>query len=152
MQDKFVIETTRGKAVDIYNKCKDKSDIIIACDTVVASNGKLLGKPKTEENAVKMLKELNGKSHEVYSGVVVYICKTNEIIEFSDKTSVKFCEMSDEMIEEYVNTKEPLDKAGAYGIQGIGGCLIEGINGCYYNVFFNLFLLIGDGISIKSFL
>lgn len=129
-----MIETARGKAIDIYNKMGDKCDMIIACDTVVSNEGKLLGKPKSEEVAFEALKELNGKSHEVYSGVVIYMCKTKETIEFSDKTSVKFCEMSDDMIREYVNTKEPLDKAGSYGIQGIGGSLIEGINGCYYNV------------------
>ena len=81
-----------------------------------------------------MLKSLQGKNHFVYSGIVVINNKENIIIQKSLATKVKFSNMSDEEIFQYINTKEPMDKAGAYGIQGIGGVFVESIEGCYYNV------------------
>ena len=95
---------------------------------------KILGKPKSEEDAYKMLKDLSGKVHRVYSAVVVVNSKTNKVKKECIFTEVKFKDLTNEEILKYISTKEPLDKAGAYGIQGIGGVFVERINGCYYNV------------------
>lgn len=131
--DKYVKNVALGKAIDIRDKIKEDS-IIISADTIVTQDNKILGKPKDEQDAFKMLKSLQGKSHFVYSGVVVINTKTNMTIQESLGTKVTFSNMSDEEILEYIATKEPLDKAGAYGIQGKGGIFVEQIEGCYYNV------------------
>ena len=81
-----------------------------------------------------MLKQLSGRTHRVYSGLVVINMYNNKIEQESLYTEVKFSNLTEEEIESYIKTGEPLDKAGAYGIQGYGGVFIEGINGCYYNV------------------
>jgi septum formation protein len=106
---------------------------------VVALEGVIYEKPKDENDAVQMLKTLSGKKHNVYSGVCLMIegraidggdvCRT-----FHEATSVKFAELSDAVIRGYVATGEPMDKAGAYGIQAAGGSLVEGIQGDYFNV------------------
>lgn len=95
-------------------------------------DGKIYGKPKTEEVAFQMLKELNGKSHIVYTGCVLK--SQQKTIKFTESTKVFFGDVTDEQIQAYVDTKDPLDKAGAYGIQGIGGCLIKKIEGDYFTV------------------
>ena len=89
---------------------------------------------RDSNDAFKMLKSLSGNVHRVYSGVVVINTENNKINKQSLFTEVKFSNLSDEEILKYIETKEPLDKAGAYGIQGLGGVFVEGINGCYYNV------------------
>ena len=81
-----------------------------------------------------MHKDLSGKVHRVYSAVVVVNSKTNKVKKECIFTEVKFKDLTNEEILKYISTKEPLDKAGAYGIQGIGGVFVERINGCYYNV------------------
>lgn len=131
--DEYVKEIALGKAMDVRKRVSENS-IIISADTVVALDNKILGKPKDEKEAFKMLKSLQGRTHFVYSGVVVINNKDNIVIQKSQATKVKFSNMSDEEIFQYINTKEPMDKAGAYGIQGIGGVFVEGIEGCYYNV------------------
>ena len=108
--------------------------IIIAADTIVTLNGKILGKPRDEKEAFDMLKSLSGNSHKVYSGIALLDSKTNRVIKEAVYTEVKFSKLNDEEILQYINTKEPMDKAGAYGIQGYGGVFVEEINGCYYNV------------------
>lgn len=119
--------------MNIKNKLSDDS-VIIAADTIVVCDKKILGKPKDEKDAFEMLKMMQGRSHYVYSGIAV-INKSNDITETeSVKTKVTFSKMSDKEIHNYIKTKEPMDKAGAYGIQGIGGAFVEGIEGCYYNV------------------
>ena len=127
--DEYVKEIALGKAMDVRNRVS-KDSIIISADTIVTLDNKILGKPKDEKEAFKMLKSLQGKSHFVYSGIVVI----NNKVQKSLATKVKFSNMSDEEIFQYINTKEPMDKAGAYGIQGIGGVFVESIEGCYYNV------------------
>lgn len=131
--DEYVKEIALGKAMDVRNRVS-KDSIIISADTIVTLDNKILGKPKDEKEAFKMLKSLQGKNHFVYSGIVVINNKENIIIQKSLATKVKFSNMSDEEIFQYINTKEPMDKAGAYGIQGIGGVFVESIEGCYYNV------------------
>lgn len=111
---------------------KHKEQIVIGADTVVVLEGKVLGKPKDEADAAKMLKSLSGKAHEVFTGVS--IIKSEKSHCFFERTKVKFCELDDEQIRAYVASGEPMDKAGAYGIQGKGCVLVEGIEGDYFNV------------------
>ncbi len=131
--DQYVCELAKGKAMDILHKIHNES-IIIGCDTVVYLNGVILGKPSSREAAVNMLKELSGKTHEVYSGIAMINSKTSKILTKSVCTEVKFTELSDDMILKYVESGQSDGKAGAYGIQDGGALFVEGIKGCYYNV------------------
>lgn len=131
--DEYVIALAKGKALSVKESLKEEA-IIIAGDTVVVLDDKILGKPNNEEDAYSMLKQLSGRTHRVYSGVVVINMYNNKIEQQSLYTEVKFSNLTEEEIKSYIETGEPLDKAGAYGIQGYGGVFIEGINGCYYNV------------------
>lgn len=108
--------------------------LIIAADTVVALGDKIFGKPKDEEDAKAMLSELSGKCHSVYTGICVMRAKNAYSVCSAVETKVYFKELSEEKIEKYIKTKEPLDKAGAYGIQGKGSLLVEKIDGDYLNV------------------
>lgn len=110
----------------------DSDDIVIGADTVVALDGKILGKPKSEENAKEMLKFLSGRTHSVFTGVTLASDKKTKT--FAVETKVKFFELTNEEIDAYIKTKEPFDKAGAYGIQGYGSLLVEKIDGDYFNV------------------
>lgn len=128
--DMFVQELARQKALEIAENHPD--DIIIGSDTVVAINGEILGKPKDEKDAFRMLKMLSGTSHSVFTGVAVI--KDGKTHSFTEETKVRFFPLDDYEIERYIATGEPFDKAGAYGIQDIGALLVEGIDGDYYNV------------------
>ncbi len=108
------------------------NDIVIGSDTVVVLNGEIFGKPRDKAHAQAMLKALSGKKHFVYTGVAV--AENGAARSFVDKTEVEFYELSDETIEKYIETLEPMDKAGAYGIQGKGSVLVKGIHGDYFNV------------------
>lgn len=131
--EKYVLSIAEGKALSILNSVNEES-IIIAADTIVVSNNKILGKPKDEKDAYNMLKSLSGKKHRVYSAVIVVNSNTKEMKKECIYTEVEFDELTDDEILRYIATKEPMDKAGAYGIQGFGGVFVKGINGCYYNV------------------
>lgn len=111
---------------------KNDDDIIIGADTVVAIDGEILGKPKDKEEAFCMLKKLSGRTHSVFTGVTVL--KNNKSETFFEETKVTFYDISDEEIKNYVETKEPLDKAGAYGIQEKGGLFVKKIDGDFNNV------------------
>ncbi len=111
--------------------------LIIGSDTVVAFEGKILGKPKDEADAKRMLSMLSGKTHSVFTGVTfVFIDQSGKTGEYTfyDKTDVTMYDMSEKEIEHYIATGEPMDKAGAYGIQGKGAIYIKGIAGDFYNV------------------
>ena len=111
--------------------------VVIGADTVVAADHKILGKPADHEDARKMITMLQGNIHQVYTGVTLIVKDEKGNIHtrtFSECTDVDVCEMSEDEVEEYISTKEPYDKAGAYGIQGSFGVYIRGIRGCYYNV------------------
>ena len=108
------------------------TDTVIGSDTSVIVDGIILGKPVDREDAKKMLCLLSGKTHKVITGCAVF--KNGRSASFSEVTEVKFHTLTSEEIEWYLNTNEPFDKAGAYGIQGYGSLLIEGINGDYFNV------------------
>lgn len=125
------------KAVEYLSKIKaepfkNENDIVIGADTVVALDGKILGKPRDDADAFATLKMLSGREHSVFTGVSVI--KGENIETFSVQTKVKMFELTDEEIEEYIATDEPFDKAGSYGIQGKGSLLVEKIDGDYFNV------------------
>ena len=109
--------------------------VILSADTVVANNGKILGKPKDDAEAIEMIESIQGKSHEVYTGVAIIIKRnTEKVVNFAVETKVKVASMSMEEIEAYIRTGEHKDKAGAYAIQGKFAPYIDGIEGDYYNV------------------
>jgi septum formation protein len=138
----FAEEIKEGKPeqVVLYNaKTKLQAAIsqkpgrdILAADTVVALDGKILGKPETEEMAVRMLTELSGRRHQVYTGLAAF--EAGEAKSLYVVSEVEFFPLSEETIKNYVKTGEPLDKAGAYGIQGRGALLVKSINGDYNNI------------------
>ena len=106
--------------------------LVIGADTVVCCEGKILGKPHSREAAAEMLTALQGRSHEVYTGVTLY--SQSETVTFFESTQVEFYPMTEVEISEYIDSKEPMDKAGAYGIQGLGARFVKGIRGDYNNV------------------
>jgi septum formation protein len=121
----------KNKANAVFLKNVDRT--IIAADTVVVLENKIIGKPKDRKDAIEILSSLSGKTHEVITGVVVM--NQQKTIEFSDKTSVSFHPLTQEHIVYYVDTFKPYDKAGAYAIQEwIGAVGIQSIQGCFYNV------------------
>ena len=105
---------------------------VVAADTIVAIDGKILGKPADEADAFTTLKMLSGRSHRVYTGVTVY--NLGKVKTEVEKTEVKFRNLNTAEINAYIATGEPNDKAGSYGIQGKGALFVERINGDYYNV------------------
>ena len=118
------------KAMHVYEKHQDA--LVIGSDTIVKIDNVVLGKPKTYDEAIKMLKSLSNKTHEVVTGVSI-INKGNAET-FSSIAKVTFYELSDKEIEDYVKTNEPMDKAGAYAIQGIGAKFIKSIDGDFYTI------------------
>ena len=129
--EELVRRLSAEKAAAVAGKAGEDA-IVIAADTVVALEGAVLGKPADELDAFKMLSALSGVRHQVYTGVTV--CRGGEKQTAHEVTDVTFRELSEEEIERYIATGEPMDKAGAYGIQGYGALLIQGISGDYYNV------------------
>lgn len=107
---------------------------VVGADTVVVIDGKILGKPKDETEAFEMLKSLSGKSHEVITAYSFVNLKKNIFLNDAEVTKVFFKNLSDEEINWYINTKEPMDKAGAYGIQGKGAYFVEKIEGDFFSV------------------
>ena len=123
---------SKKKAEAYLPRIKD-DDILVTADTVVILEGKILGKPKDEEDAVSMLKKLSGKTHKVTTGVTIATKGKQE--SFTAESRVKFAPLTEEEIRYYVKNFRPLDKAGAYGIQEwIGAVAVEEIDGSFYNV------------------
>lgn len=110
----------------------DPGDIIVAADTVVSLDGEVLGKPRDETDAFRMLSALSGNRHQVYTGMTVL--RGERAITEHEMTTVSFRKLDPEEIRNYIATGEPMDKAGAYGIQGVGALLVDRIEGDYYNV------------------
>lgn len=120
------------KAHDIATRNRDS--IVIGADTVVVLDNNVLGKPKDKEDAFNMLKKMSGREHDVITGIsILCLDSKKEIIDFC-VSKVKFKNLSDEDIYSYIATGECMDKAGAYGIQGLGGILVEYIKGDYFNI------------------
>lgn len=120
------------KAKEVYDRHRGEDVTVIGSDTIVVCDGKIYGKPKDEEDAKRMLRELSGKTHQVLTGVTILSKDLEE--SFTSATDVTFFPFSDAQIDAYVATGEPMDKAGAYGIQGLGALLVKKINGDYYTV------------------
>ena len=136
-----VVELAKQKAGEIYHKLVEvnvgqQDSLVIGADTIVVYNGRILGKPKTPEEACEMLGMLSGNTHEVYTGVSLWIKEHGNKVQYSfyERTEVTMYSISLDEIKQYVATKEPMDKAGAYGIQGKGAAFVEKINGDYNNV------------------
>lgn len=126
------------KAMNVARQILNKGDfIIIGADTIVVKDGSILGKPQNVDDALKMLTCLSGEWHEVYTGIAAVEVRsglvTNSLSD-NESTRVKFTDISESAIRRYIDTGEPMDKAGAYGIQGIGALIVERIEGCYFNV------------------
>ncbi len=133
--EEAVIELSARKAEDVAARA-DKGTLIIGADTVVAVKGQILGKPKDCHDAERMLGLLQGQSHQVYTGVTLILKESSGSrgITFAEKTEVFVYPMTQEEILDYVRSGEPMDKAGAYGIQGRFAAYIRGICGDYTNV------------------
>ena len=137
-----------SKAYKVASSYKDC--IVIGADTIVVHNDKILEKPLDDMDAYRMIQLLSGDWHEVISGICLINLSTNTKVIDYDLTRVKFRNLKPNTIDKYVKTKEPLDKSGAYGIQGFGGILVESIVGSYYNVI-GLPLVKLDELLIKHF-
>ena len=125
-----VEELAKRKALSVWEENKDA--VVFGCDTVVAIDGKILGKPKDDEEAFEMISSLSGKVHTVSTGVC--ICSEGKLSVFSNTTEVEFYPLSVDTIRSYIATGEGRDKAGSYGIQGFGRVLIKEIKGDYFSV------------------
>ena len=128
--DEIVMRLALHKAK--YFQYLNPDDYILGADTVVVQDGEILGKPATAEMAIEYLSKLQGKTHSVYTGVALIHGAYSDIR--SCRTDVTFCSMSMEEIKWYISTKEPFDKAGAYGLQGYASSFVEKIDGNYFNV------------------
>lgn len=127
-----VMELAARKAGEIAGLHPDA--LVIAADTIVVAEKQILGKPGDEEDARRMLSFLSGRWHEVYTGVaLVKAAEKKRLVDY-ERTRVKFRPLSREEIDRYIRSGEPMDKAGAYGIQGLGAVLVERIEGCFFNV------------------
>ena len=127
-----LVETLSRQKAEEISAGAGPADVVIAADTVVAVDGRVLGKPGDEAEAAEMLAALSGREHTVYTGVTVR--RGGETVTEHEATAVRFRPLTGEEIADYVATGEPMDKAGAYGIQGYGCLLVEGISGDYFNV------------------
>ena len=132
--EKIVEELAGRKAEAVFTKESVATGdyAVIGADTIVYHNGEVLGKPKDKEDAFRMLKSLSGDTHSVFTGVCILTPK--EKVLFHSETKVTFDSLPDDEIRDYIETGEPMDKAGAYGIQGAGGTFVTGIEGDYTNV------------------
>jgi len=147
----LVCKLAEHKVMDVAKKYT--GGIIIGADTIVVLDNKILGKPSSKKEAMDMLSMLSGQWHSVFTGLFVLDAKSGKSQKDYEESRVKFKEISPREIENYVNTGEPLDKAGAYGIQEKGALLVEKIEGCYYNIvglpLFKLSLILANfGINL----
>jgi len=129
---KFVEKLALKKALDVASRVKN--GIIIGADTIIVCRGKKLGKPKGEKQAFKMLKLMSGRKLNVYSGIAIVDSKTRERVVDSEKTAITIRKLADDEIRAYIRTKEPLDKAGAIAIQGLGAKFVSRIDRSASNV------------------
>ncbi|XP_051565375.1 probable bifunctional dTTP/UTP pyrophosphatase/methyltransferase protein [Myxocyprinus asiaticus] len=144
----YAVETAKQKALEVAQRmpCKHLKtpDIVIGADTIVTVDGLILEKPTDKQDAYHMLSRLSGKEHSVFTGVAIVLCHDKngsdtknpdyKVVDFYEETKVKFAELSEEMLWEYINSGEPMDKAGGYGIQALGGMLVEYVRGDFLNV------------------
>lgn len=132
----LVMQLSKGKAEDIAEQ-KQGPVMVIGADTVVAVDQMILGKPKNEEDAARMLRMISGREHEVYTGVTVIVKKEDGTIctnTFYEVAKVSIASLTEEEIVSYIKSKEPMDKAGSYAIQGRFAYFVNGIQGDYYSI------------------
>ncbi|KFO55818.1 N-acetylserotonin O-methyltransferase-like, partial [Corvus brachyrhynchos] len=146
----YAVETAKQKALEVANRMHVKHlrtpDVVIGADTIVSVDEQILEKPVDKQDAYRMLSRLNGKEHSVFTGVAIIHCHSKglflsvdnqlemDITDFYEETKVKFSELSEELLWEYIHSGEPMDKAGGYGIQALGGMLVEYVHGDFLNV------------------
>ncbi|CAH0405050.1 unnamed protein product [Chilo suppressalis] len=131
----FVEETALQKVLEVESRLSSQGvspDVVIGADTMVTLDKEMFGKPTSEVEAFEMLSRLSGRSHTVYTGVVVK--SFDKVTKFTEKTDVFFGKLEDDQIKGYIATGEPMDKAGGYGIQGVGGTFVERVEGDYFTV------------------
>ncbi|MED1204794.1 Maf family protein [Heyndrickxia acidicola] len=128
--EEAVVELATRKAMAVSRQHQDFA--IIGADTIVVVDGEILGKPSDRDHAKNMLMKLSGRTHEVFTGVA--IIQNGQASTFYEKTDVAFWELSEAEVERYLDSGEPFDKAGSYGIQGLGSLFVKKINGDYYSV------------------
>ncbi|XP_003701824.1 dTTP/UTP pyrophosphatase [Megachile rotundata] len=131
----YIQNLAKYKVEEVYNRMKKDLAppfLIIGADTMVTMGNLIYGKPKNESQAFEMLSSLANKEHTVITGVCLKTSNTE--VNFYESTKVKFGDLSEEQIRTYIKSGECLDKAGAYGVQGYGGCLVEKVNGDFYTV------------------
>lgn len=133
LPEELVCYLAKNKALEVSSRVTSEK-IILAADTMVFIDNMTLGKPHTDIAAYNMLKSLSGRKHDVITGICLLSKSLNKTYLDYEVTNVFFRELSDEEIWNYIGTGEPLDKAGAYGIQGLGGLFVKRIEGCYFNV------------------
>lgn len=140
----YAVETAKQKALEVAHRLYQKDlrtpDVVIGADTIVAVEGLVLEKPVDKQDAYRMLSRLSGKEHSVFTGVAIVHCSSTDhlletqVSEFYEETRVKFSELSEDLLWEYIDSGEPMDKAGGYGIQSLGGMLVEYVRGDFLNV------------------
>ena len=132
-----VMSLAEQKAVDVAKEMPEGT-VILGSDTVVAADGKILGKPKSHEEAYEMIRHLAGRSHQVYTGVCLVKKgpegEADTVVSFYDETDVNVSPMTEKEIREYADSEEPMDKAGSYAVQGFFARYIDGLKGSYANV------------------
>ena len=132
-----VMSLAEQKAVDVAKEMPEGT-VILGSDTVVAADGKILGKPKSHEEAYEMIRRLAGRSHQVYTGVCLVKKgpegEADTVVSFYDETDVNGSPMTEKEIREYADSEEPMDKAGSYAVQGFFARYIDGLKGSYANV------------------
>ena len=132
-----VMSLAEQKAVDVAKEMPEGT-VILGSDTVVAADGKILGKPKSHEEAYEMIRRLAGRSHQVYTGVCLVKKgpegEADTVVSFYDETDVNVYPMTEKEIREYADSEEPMDKAGSYAVQGFFARYIDGLKGSYANV------------------
>ena len=127
-----VTELAGKKALSIAAQVEEGS--VLGADTIVVLEGAILGKPESRQHAIEMLRLLSGKWHEVFTGIALVSVDRRTMLSSYERTRVKVKELTSLEIESYVDSGEPMDKAGSYGIQGLGAIFIERVDGCYFNV------------------
>ncbi len=135
--EEVVQELAMQKAVDVYTRLLSEdnvgdSTVVIGADTVVSIDNRILGKPKTHEEAAEMIASLSGRTHQVYTGVAIITPKESR--NFAEMAAVSVYPLSQDELRSYAESEEPMDKAGAYGIQGIFGKFVRGIQGDYNTI------------------
>ncbi|NWU96505.1 ASML protein, partial [Upupa epops] len=140
----YAVETAKQKALEVANRMHVKHlrtpDVVIGADTIVTVDEQILEKPVDKQDAYRMLSRLSGKEHSVFTGVAIIHCSSKDnqletqVTHFFEETKVKFSDLSEELLWEYIHSGEPMDKAGGYGIQALGGMLVEYVHGDFLNV------------------